>query len=229
MQTKGLARSLAIPTLITCATLALGGCLPTVEGRTSFDGNSDGPSDGGSGGNSAPTISGNPANAVAIGDTYSFLPNASDSDGDALSFSIENKPSWADFDTGNGQLSGQPSLGDVGDYTSIRITVSDGQATASMSRFDISVIQAGTLSTTLSWTPPTQNEDGSPLEDLAGYKIYWGTSPGFYPNSVTLDNPGLTTYVVENLAPGTYEFVATAFNASGMESVYSNIATRTLQ
>ncbi|HSG66615.1 MAG TPA: hypothetical protein VLD39_16525, partial [Gammaproteobacteria bacterium] len=62
-----------------------------------------------------------------------------------------------------------------------------------------------------------------------GYRIYWGTTAGSYPNSVTIDNPGLTTYVVENLVPGTYVFVATSFNASGVESAYSGAATKTVQ
>jgi hypothetical protein len=62
--------------------------------------------------------------------------------------------------------------------------------------------------------------------DLAGYRIYWGTTPGVYPNSVTINNPGLTTYVVENLSAGTYEFVATSFNNSGVESDYSAPVTR---
>jgi len=83
-------------------------------------------------------------------------------------------------------------------------------------------------SATLNWQPPTQNEDGTPLNDLAGYNIYWGTTPGTYPNSVRIDNPGLTTYVVENLAPGTYEFVSTAFNLAGTESRYSNAASKTI-
>jgi hypothetical protein len=32
---------------------------------------------------------------------------------------------------------------------------------------------------TLSWDPPTTNVDGTPLTDLAGYKVYYGT-PGFW-------------------------------------------------
>ena len=67
------------------------------------------------------------------------------------------------------------------------------------------------------------------LMDLAGYKLYWGTMPGVYTDSVTIDNPGLSSYVVDNLVPGTYEFVATAFNTSGVESTYSNPATKVLQ
>ena len=179
--------------------------------------------------NSAPTISGNPATAVNIGDVYSFTPTASDADGDSLTFSIANMPGWASFDAATGELSGQPTLGNIGTYSNISISVSDGTASASLSSFVISVNQMGNLSTTLSWTAPTQNEDGSALEDLAGYKIYWGTTSGVYTNSATIDTIGTTTYVVENLSPGTYEFVATAYNASGAASRYSSPATKVLQ
>ena len=100
-----------------------------------------------------------------------------------------------------------------------------------MGPFDIEVLAQGapTGSATLNWTAPTRNEDGSALGDLAGYKLYWGTEPGSYPNSVTIDNPSVTTYVVENLTAGTYQFVATAFNTSGVESRFSNTATKTVQ
>jgi hypothetical protein len=211
--------------IVSFAALALGGCL---EGGGSSDDVADAPTPPPPPTNASPTISGSPPSAINVGDLYSFVPNASDADGDTLTFSVENKPGWASFDTGTGQLSGQPTLADVGVYSNVRISVSDGTATASLSTFTISVDQVGTFSTTLSWTPPTQNEDGTVLEDLAGYKIYWGTTPGVYTNSVSVD-AGLTTYVVENLAPGTYEFVATSFNAAGVESVYSNTATKVLQ
>lgn len=75
--------------------------------------------------------------------------------------------------------------------------------------------------TTLSWTPPTSNDDGTPLT-LTGYKIYWGLTEDHYPNSVTLDNPGLSRYVIEQLTPATWYFVATALSADG-ESSPSNV------
>ena len=121
-----------------------------------------------------------------------------------------------------------PTAADVGIYTGIVITVSDGEDSASLGPFAITVESIGGGSATLSWTAPTENEDGSPLTDLAGYKIYWGTTPGTYPNLVTINNPGITIYVIENLGPGTYEFVSTAFNAAGVESAYSNTATKTI-
>jgi len=179
--------------------------------------------------NSAPTISGNPAKAVTEGTQYSFTPDAGDPDGDSLSFSITNKPSWAAFDTGSGRLSGTPQAGDVGSYADIVISVSDGQASASLGAFSITVEAIAMGSVTLSWSPPTENTDGTALTDLAGYRIYWGTTSGSYPNSVSIDNPGVTTYVVENLVPGTYEFVATSYNTSGVESDYSAPATKTVQ
>ena len=85
-----------------------------------------------------------------------------------------------------------------------------------------------TASATLAWTPPTQNEDGSPLTELAGYRIYWGSVPGSYPNSLTINDPGATRHVLEGLASGNYSFVATAFDTSGNESRFSNAATLTV-
>ena len=178
--------------------------------------------------NSAPVISGNPATVAAIDTLYSFTPGASDADGDDLTFSIQNRPAWATFNTGTGQLSGQPTTGDIGVYSNILISVSDGQANASLAPFAITVQGAQTYSITLNWSPPTENDDGSPLTDLAGFRLYWGTTPGMYTDSVTLTNPGLSTYVVENLTAGTYGFVTTAFNSSGEESAYSNLATKTV-
>jgi len=146
-----------------------------------------------------------------------------------LNFSASGLPSWIRFNSSNGTISGTPGDGDVGIYDGIRITVSDGTASASLGPFSITVEAVSLGSVTLSWDAPTTNTDGSALTDLAGYKLYWGTSPGNYTNSVLIDNPGITTYVLENLAPGTYEFASTALNASGSESQYSGVATKIVE
>ncbi len=179
--------------------------------------------------NSSPQISGTPPTSINAGDNYTFTPTASDPEGDTLSFSVSGLPSWASFDATNGRVSGTPQSGDVGTYANIVISVSDGQLSAPLAPFTITVNAVSLGSVTLSWTPPTQNTDGTSLTDLAGYKIYWGTSVGIYPNSVTVNNSSISTYVVENLAPGTYEFVATSFNAAGVESSYSNSTTKVVQ
>ena len=79
---------------------------------------------------------------------------------------------------------------------------------------------------TLSWTPPTENVDGSYLTDLAGYNIYYGLTEGQYSERINIDNPGIATYVVTNLTPNTYYFVATSYNTAGVESPYSGVAVR---
>ena len=82
---------------------------------------------------------------------------------------------------------------------------------------------------TLSWTAPTQNTDGSPLTDLDGYKIYYGqTQGGPYATVIDVSNEGVTSYIVAPLASGNWFFVATAYNALAVESVFSNEAMKNL-
>jgi len=83
------------------------------------------------------------------------------------------------------------------------------------------VERTGNGAALVSWTPPTENTDNSALTDLAGFKIYYGNNPGDYDKTITIDNPGLTSYMVENLATSDWYFVMTAFNISGVESSYS--------
>jgi hypothetical protein len=180
-------------------------------------------------GNTAPTISGTPPPAVLVGTLYSFTPTAADRDGDTLTFTISNKPAWATFSSSTGRLRGTPTAEHVGTYSNITIRVSDGLATATLPAFAISVTAVATGSATLSWAAPTQNEDGSPLSNLAGYKVHWGTAQGSYSNTVTINNPGVTTYVLDNLVAGTYYFATSAFNSLGVESHYSNEASKTIQ
>ncbi|KKE83585.1 Ig-like domain-containing protein, partial [Pseudoalteromonas luteoviolacea] len=89
--------------------------------------------------NDAPVISGTPANSVDEDALYSFTPSALDIDGDSLIFAIENKPSWATFDTATGELSGTPLDANVGTAENIQISVSDGQVSVPLSPFSITV------------------------------------------------------------------------------------------
>jgi hypothetical protein len=208
-----------IPAVALLATVMLSACQP---GESTDSGFIDPPPSG----NTPPTISGSPPSAVTIGNAYSFAPTATDPDGDALSFSVANLPGWANFDSTSGEVSGEPTPGDVGQYVDIGISVTDGVDSASLPQFSVTVNQVALGSVTLSWTPPTQNEDGSALTNLAAYKFYYGTVPGTYINSIRVDNAGIASYVIENLTPETYYFVATAVNGNGVESRFSNEATK---
>jgi hypothetical protein len=81
---------------------------------------------------------------------------------------------------------------------------------------------------TINWTPPTQNTDGTPLTNLAGYNIHYGTQPGNYTQTINVSNPGIASYVVDNLSPGTYYFTVAAVNAQGAESPPSSPVTTTV-
>jgi hypothetical protein len=81
---------------------------------------------------------------------------------------------------------------------------------------------------TLNWAPPTENTDGSPLTNLAGYNIHYGTASGDYAQTVSVSNPGLATYVVDNLGPGTYYFTVGAVSSAGAESPLSPEVTTTV-
>lgn len=86
-----------------------------------------------------------------------------------------------------------------------------------------------TGSARVTWFAPTTNEDGSPLADLAGFKIYYATSHASLPNtSIEIRNPSAVTWTVANLESGTWFFAVTAFDASGDESRFSNIASKTI-
>jgi len=79
----------------------------------------------------------------------------------------------------------------------------------------------------LTCTVPTENTDGSTLTDLADIKVYWGTTQGG-PYDLGSDSMGVDCQHTLNLPAGTYYFVATAINSAGVESDYSNEATRTV-
>ncbi|HEY5807046.1 MAG TPA: putative Ig domain-containing protein, partial [Povalibacter sp.] len=180
----------------------------------------------GGSGNTAPQISGTPPTSVKAGVAYSFTPTASDANGDTLTFSVANKPSWASFSTSSGRLSGTPTTAQVGTYSSVRITVSDGEATDSLTAFGINVTATANGAATLSWTPPTRNTDGTTLTNLSGYRIYYGTSSSSLNQTIQISNPSLSSYIVESLSPGTYYFGLKAVTSGGAESAMSNVASK---
>ncbi len=84
---------------------------------------------------------------------------------------------------------------------------------------------SGPNSVDLSWSQPT-NADGSLIDNLKGFKIYYGTKTREYTDVINIDNPGTTGYTIENLPAGTYYFTITAYDDRGIESDYSNEESR---
>jgi hypothetical protein len=80
----------------------------------------------------------------------------------------------------------------------------------------------------VSWTAPTTNTNGSALTDLAGYQIYYGTSPDALNQIVNVTNAGATDYVVQGLSPGTWYFAVAAYTNAGLQSSLSSVVSKTI-
>lgn len=211
-----------IPVLVGMVGAALSGCLPgesTVLPPTS---RAEDPS------NSPPVISGSPATSAMAGDSFSFRPTASDADGDSLGFSISNKPAWASFSSSTGTLSG---VAQAGTYPGIVITVSDGQASQSLT-FSLVVTATEALEGTavLNWSPPAQYVDGSPLGagDLAGYRLYHGTSANDLGDVVEVSATGELSHTFRRLQRGVHYFAISALTVMGAESALTPVKSKTI-
>jgi hypothetical protein len=156
--------------------------------------------------NRAPVISGSPAVTAVSGAQYSFTPTASDADGDTLTFSIENKPSWASFNTATGALTGTAS---TGIYSNIIISVSDGLESADMTAFSITV-ESTNNAPNISGTPTTS--------------IYVNSDYSFTPTATDADGDTLT-FRVESLPPWAFYNASTGAltGTPAVEGIYGDI------
>ena len=135
--------------------------------------------------NDAPTIAGTPTTSVAQDSAYSFIPTGVDVDaGTTLTYSIVNKPTWANFNTATGALTGTPTNADVGTTSAIVISVSDGSLSASLAAFSIEVTNTNDAPT-ISGTPST-----SVVQDVAY---------SFIPTGADVDAGTTLTYGITNM------------------------------
>ena len=217
--------------LLALLVLSLVACSGEHDSTPGDPANTPSPPTGTSPPNHSPVISGRPdTTTVLIGAPWSFQPSASDTDGDALTFSILHKPGWLNFDTRTGRLSGTPATSDVGRHEGIVISVSDGKYNASLPAFTLTVVepQPVTGSATVSWTPPTQRVDGTAIASISHYTVYYSRNPSQLDQLIKV-NAGLTRYVIENLEEGTWYFAVTATCDQGLESAKSATASKTIR
>jgi len=184
-------------------------------------------------GSDRPTISGTPATRATAGSPYAFQPSAHDADGKTLSFSVKNKPAWANFSIATGSLYGVPTSAQGGTYDNIEISVSNGELAAALPAFTITVDGGttdglGTGNATLNWFVPTENTNGTSLTDLAGVFIYYGPSASDLTQVIQVSSPSETSYTISNLAAGTWYFAASAYTTEGTESTLSSVVSKSI-
>ena len=154
--------------------------------------------------NTPPTISGTPAATAIVGNSYAFTPEAADPDGQVLSFSIDNLPGWASFDTLTGELSGSPADNDVGIFAGIVISVSDGAASSSLPAFDITV-SAG--------EPPPADNRAPVISGSPAPAVTVGSAYSFRPTASDPDGQALSFSITGK--PGWATFSASTGRLSG--------------
>jgi hypothetical protein len=179
--------------------------------------------------NRVPTINRVSDEYARVGETYSFQPLAGDADGDPLMFTATNLPPWASIDPRNGQISGTPGPADQGVYESITIVVADATHRVETAAFSITVVgDPGTGVATLRWEAPPSKMDGSPLDDLAGYRILYGRTPDDLDSSVLINDPATTSYEFTTLSKGLWYFTVVAVNSGGLEGPPTVVTTKSI-
>jgi len=200
--------------LVICSSILLSACGGGEKSTTNNGGGNTGSV------NIAPNITGSPQLSLNTGQNYSFTPSANDANNDPLTFSVNNLPVWAQFNSTTGQITGSPSSSQTGTYSNIVVTVSDGKTSTSMS-FSITVTSNSTLANvSISWSMPTNYTDGTfiNISDIGGYRLYYGRSSTNMTLVADLNDPSLLTYTFNNLATGTHYFSISSYDTSGIES-----------
>lgn len=191
---------------------------------------------GAGGGNLPPVIQGTPATTLKAGTSYSFTPQAADPNGDAITFSITNKPAWATFSATTGALTGTPTEANVGKSAMITIEVSDSKAVSELPAFSIEVVSAANVPPPTTNTPPTiagtpatgatvgqlytftpvaQDDNGDVLAFTIDNKPSWATftaATGELRGTPTSTDVGTTSNIVITVTDGVTTTSLPAFN-----------------
>ena len=179
----------------------------------------------------APSIGGTPPSSVVAGSAYTFTPTASDPDGDALTFSAANLPSWASFSSNTGRLSGTPTKAYIGTYSNIVISVSNGTATTALPAFSIQVnappdqapLIGGAPSTSVvagsayAFTPTASSPAGNPLTFSIANLPSWAnfnSNSGRLSGTPATANVGTFSNIVISVSDGTLSASLPAFAIS---------------
>lgn len=117
---------------------------------------------------------------------------------------------------------GANAVGDTG--TTDTTTVSPG---GGLNDLTGNATTSETTDITLSWVAPSEREDNTSiaLSEIAGYKIYIGTTKGKYLGSVAINDGSATSYTFRNMQSGTFYFAITTRDTDGRESQHSKEIT----
>jgi hypothetical protein len=167
---------------------------------------------------------------AVVGQRWSYQPSISNPDDASITVLASNLPDWITLDQSTGLLEGTPGEGDVRTWTGIQLTVTNGQQSTRLPPLSVTVMAQGAAmgTATVSWSAPTQRVDGSPIGQLAGYRVLYGKNSRDYDHSIELNSAGVNRYVVEGLGAGTWYFAVQAITSDGLTSAPSREVSKTI-
>lgn len=115
-------------------------------------------------------------------------------------------------------------------FTSVLITLLMTLLISACSTDDSATTTENSAMVSLSWIAPSARDDNTPisLSEIAGYNVYYGSTPGQYTNNVNISDSTAEGYTFNALPLGTYFFAVTTYDTDGRESQYSAEVTKVL-
>jgi hypothetical protein len=163
---------------------------------------------------------GTPPDFAVVGERYDYVPEVINAILPDLRFSYINRPGWSESYRDTGAIIGTPS--EPGVYANIQIQAWDGVHCGVSAPFTITVASAAD-SADVRWVKPTLNTDGSPLTDLAGYLIRYGTSAAKLDTHFWVDSADVTAAEIRNLSPGNWYFEIASLTDADVRGPFSRI------
>src|ERR1700722_14075324 len=165
---------------------------------------------------------------VQAGSIYQYTPSTTGSNGRVLAFDIVNKPDWAVFVEGTGELSGTPDGSNVGTSGEIEIGVSDGSTRATVGPFRIRVIPEQGRTDQVTPTPPAAPTiTGTPASSVIAGQPYSFTPVITNPTAAVLSFSIVNrpTWATFNTATGSLSGTPTTANAGNFANIVISVST----
>lgn len=169
-------------------------------------------------------ISGIPVATVFQGEFFSFTPTVQDFDlgtgyNHQLTFSIQNKPAWATFNTATGTLSGIPTNDHLGTTKAITISVKDDTVEqATLRAFDLTVINVNDPPIFTSQPRTQTKEDHKYVYQASAIDSDMGDAVTFHldqaPDGMLISTGGLISWTPDNDDVGVHNIVISASDNS---------------
>jgi hypothetical protein len=172
------------------------------------------------------TFLGKPPESIAVGEPYAYVPVVTNAIMPDVEFSYINRPSWSGIYRSSGAILGTPT--EPGVYSNIQIQAWDGVNFGVSAPFTI-VVSSTTGSADLRWVKPMLNTDGSPLTNLAGYLIHYGSSTANLDTKLFVDSPDSTALQIDNLSPGKWYFKIAAVTDTNVQGPFSTVVGDTIR